>query len=220
MQLTIFFRAVAQFWRFHFPPGQKGFLAARGKAPACSPRENGKCLLKFLLLKNMAKKTIQLVPTPFHKKSYFIFIVVVVLVALFLTLMLVTIQKEQELKVSNSLPQNKNNSPSLEEIKSAPLQLFSYVGAIKSISKNVFEILAKGDQNQLKEDLTVTVKVAEGTRFTQMALPTQSGEGGLTAETSAISFSNLKVGDLVLVSSAVDITGQTTIEASSVQKIK
>ncbi|MDD5146496.1 MAG: hypothetical protein PHN39_02025 [Candidatus Pacebacteria bacterium] len=168
----------------------------------------------------MAKKIIQPASTPFHKKSFFGVILAVVLAVLFLSLILVTIQKGQGLKVSNSLPQNQNVSSSLEAIKSAPLQLFSYVGIIQSISGNNLEILASADQNKLREDLTVVVKVAESTRFTQMMSPGQGGESGLAAATSGISLSDLRVGDLVLVASVADITGQTTIEASSVQRIK
>ncbi len=85
-----------------------------------------------------------------------------------------------------------------------PTVFYSYLGTIKSIGENKLEILAKADENYLKEDKTITILTNEETVFIKQNKEVdinkvKPGASGDFYQTVAISFGDLKIGQEITV---------------------
>lgn len=152
------------------------------------------------------------------KQIYVGIIIGVIVLALFLVLIMMGFSTEEKQLAGQWFNQKIKPAPK----PSAPQkQLFSYVGQIQTITGDGFSILAKGIQNQLEEDKVISVRVGEGTEYAQIMPPQNMDSGGSTNGTLLeLSYEKLNVGDEVLVFSGQEVTGQTSMEASLVQRVR
>lgn len=151
------------------------------------------------------------------KQIYVGIIIGVIVLALFLVLLMMSFTP-QETQVANQWlnnlvnPVKKDNTPQQ--------QLFSYVGEIQTITPEGFSILAKSQQNQLAEDKVISIKIVEGTEYSQIVPPQTTETGGSTNGTLLdLTYEKLNVGDEVLVFSNEEVSGKTSMEASLVQRV-
>ncbi len=95
----------------------------------------------------------------------------------------------------------------------------SYVGTITELGKDSFKLQVKAERNYLNEDSEFMVEVDKDTQYSKTVMPVSVPEEdtGSSVQITPAVFSDLKVGDEVVVASNSDIAGKSKFTAVRVE---
>jgi len=97
----------------------------------------------------------------------------------------------------------------------------SYIGIITKIEKDSFVIKAESERNKLDQDGDFIVQVTKDTQYfntvTPISVPAEDEDTGSSVQITQAAFSDLKVGDEVVVASSSDIAGKSQFTAARVE---
>ncbi|MDD5290338.1 MAG: hypothetical protein PHT40_04055 [Patescibacteria group bacterium] len=100
-----------------------------------------------------------------------------------------------------------------------PAVVNSYVGEITKIEKDNISLTASAEKNYLEQDTTLLVQITPATKLTILSLPKKISDPTqpLALTQKEIKFTDLKIGQTVVVFSVKSIKNQNTIVADSVE---
>jgi len=97
----------------------------------------------------------------------------------------------------------------------------SCIGLIAQINQASFNIKAGANKNYGEEDMDIVIKVDEATQYSRLTLPSivpiDIEDISSLMKEEAIQFSDLRVGDEVVITSQDDIRGKAIFTAATVQ---